>query len=455
MKKTFIAALCASSVGLGACGLDIPDLNNPSLESLQQTPTRSSVTAAAHGLLIGNRDNKSDHNGYVAHLGLLGRESYTFDTTDPRFGNEMLTGTLNPGNAAFGGNFWTGPYANIRNANTLMEALDKVPADDLNDAQKEAIRGFAKTIQAHEFLTIVSARDTNGGPIDVSGDPRTLAPIVSKDEMLTRVVSLLDEAKGHLDASVAAENDAFPFTLGSGYAGFEKPSTYVKFNRALKARAQVYLKDWTGTLTSLGESFLDTNRELTLGTYYSFGTGSGDTINGLTNTAIYAHPSIVRDAERKPDCVDVGAEPFRCLDARVGRKIAQVAQGTYQNLSSTYGFTMYEQPTAPLPIIRNEELVLLRAEANINIGTEAALTAAEEDLNRIRVINGLEPVLLTTENAVDVLLKERRYSLLFEGGHRWIDMRRYNRLNQLPKDRTNDVVHERFPIPVLETDARQ
>jgi hypothetical protein len=55
---------------------------------------------------------------------------------------------------------------------------------------------------------------------------------------------------------------------------------------------------------------------------------------------------------------------------------------------------------------------------------------------------------------VDTLLYERRYSLLFEGGHRWIDMRRYNRLSQLPKDLPGHTVHERFPIPKVETDAR-
>ena len=42
----------------------------------------------------------------------------------------------------------------------------------------------------------------------------------------------------------------------------------------------------------------------------------------------------------------------------------------------------------------------------------------------------------TEAEFVTALLRERRYSLLFEGGHRWIDYRRFGRLSQLPLPRT-------------------
>jgi len=47
------------------------------------------------------------------------------------------------------------------------------------------------------------------------------------------------------------------------------------------------------------------------------------------------------------------------------------------------------------------------------------------------------------------MLKQRRYSLFFEG-HRWIDMRRYDLLGTLPIDRTGDDVWTEFPLPVTE-----
>ena len=45
--------------------------------------------------------------------------------------------------------------------------------------------------------------------------------------------------------------------------------------------------------------------------------------------------------------------------------------------------------------------------------------------------------------------------LLFEGGHRWIDARRYGKLGTLPIDLPGQRVQTAFPIPTAETDARR
>ena len=101
-----------------------------------------------------------------------------------------------------------------------------------------------------------------------------------------------------------------------------------------------------------------------------------------------------------------------------------------------------------MPIIRNEELILLRAEANIGLGN---LAAAQVDVNVVRAAAGLGPVVLTASNALTQLLYEKRYSLFMEG-HRWVDMRRYGRLSQLPRDRSGDVILDKMPKP--ETESR-
>jgi len=110
------------------------------------------------------------------------------------------------------------------------------------------------------------------------------------------------------------------------------------------------------------------------------------------------------------------------------------------------------------PIIRNEELILLRAEANLGLNQDAA---ALTDINLIRAsAGGLDPIAgpawagLSDAEQLDELLYNKRYSLLFEGGHRWIDMRRYGRLDQLPLDVSTHTIHPRFPFPVFECDAR-
>ena len=56
---------------------------------------------------------------------------------------------------------------------------------------------------------------------------------------------------------------------------------------------------------------------------------------------------------------------------------------------------------------------------------------------------------MTQAALIDEMLKQRRYSLFGEG-HRWVDMRRYDRLNTLPIDRPDDEVCVIFPRPANE-----
>ena len=50
---------------------------------------------------------------------------------------------------------------------------------------------------------------------------------------------------------------------------------------------------------------------------------------------------------------------------------------------------------------------------------------------------------------LDELLYNRRLSLLFEG-HRWIDMRRFGRLDQLTLDLPSHIVVQGLPLPQSE-----
>src|SRR6266705_2328178 len=88
------------------------------------------------------------------------------------------------------------------------------------------------------------------------------------------------------------------------------------------------------------------------------------------------------------------------------------------------------------------------------------------DLNTVRQVSGnLDPTTVTTGSTdsvfVNALLHERLYSLLYEG-HRWVDMRRYGRLNQMIIDRPSgcpaagipkDTVFSTLPINSFEVDA--
>ena len=444
MKASKLIVAGALIIAAGACGeLTVPDYNNPSLEDLQNNPTPTKVAQAAQGLLVGTRTQQSTQNGYVSLLGIIGRESYNFDPADPRFIVEMLIGPLDGGSPAFGGNLFAAPFANIRNANILLGTLDRVAG--MSAAELSAVKGFAHTIQALDFLYLVNTRDDLGLPIDVGVEPTgPPVPIVAKADVFAHIASLLDNGLAELQAG----GSAFPFALSPGFSSFGTPSAFAKFNRALKARVEAYRGNHAAALTALNGSFIDAGAPLTLGAYHSYSTGSGDLQNLLfdpTGRAIVAHPSLRTDAEAKPD---------GSLDARVLAKTAVITARTVQGITSDLVFSIYESNTAPVPIIRNEELILLRAEARFNTGNPAG---ALGDINFIRTTSGgLAPrgAFANAADFVNELLKQRRYSLMFEGGHRWIDARRFGRLATLPKALPTHNVHSRFPFTESECLAR-
>jgi hypothetical protein len=445
IRATRLISTIAVMLFASACkDLVVPDYNNTSLDDLTNNPTPTKIAQSAQGLLVGTRVGIGEQNGYISLLGIIGRESYNFDPADPRFITEMLVGPLDGGSPAFGGNLFAAPYRNIRNANLLLGAVDKVLG--LSASQKSAVQGFAKTIQALDYLNVINTRDDLGAPIDVNiGPTDDPAPIVAKAAVFTQIATLLDDGLTALNAG----GTAFPFSLSPGFSSFATPAEFAKFNRALKARVEAYRGNYATALTALSGSFLDTSAPLTLGAYQSYSTGSGDTPNALfdpTGRAILAHPSILTDAETKPNGT---------LDARALSKVTQLPDPhTVQGVTSDLVFTIYNSNTAPIPIIRNEELILLRAEARYFTTDQAgALT----DINFIRTNSGgLAPrgPFLNQADFVAELLKQRRYSLLFEGGHRWIDTRRFGLLSTLPKALPTHTVPSRFPFPEAECLAR-
>ena len=85
------------------------------------------------------------------------------------------------------------------------------------------------------------------------------------------------------------------------------------------------------------------------------------------------------------------------------------------------------------------------------------LPGAITDLNYVRTISGnLAPRTdLTNDNFREALLYERRYSLLYEGGWRWLDLRRFGLLDRLDNyPRQGDYSPEAFPLPFAECLAR-
>ncbi|HYR32608.1 MAG TPA: RagB/SusD family nutrient uptake outer membrane protein, partial [Gemmatimonadales bacterium] len=228
---------------------------------------------------------------------------------------------------------------------------------------------------------------------------------------------------------------------------------------------------WDSALTALTASFVDPAASMDLGAYNAFSTGNQDTPNALSQDAASAIQLVHRSIKDSVELQTGGTTPDRRYLAKVTARsapgAAQADTFALACLKSALSWIRYPSPSSAVPIIRNEELLLLRAEANW-FGATGSKVQAVTDLNSVRQVSGNLVVTTITPASTDAafvsaLLHERLYSLLFEG-HRWVDMRRYGRLNQLIIDRPTgcpsagipkDTVFSTLPINSFEVDARK
>ena len=427
-------ALAGTTLAFGVACRDVtvPNFNSPSVDALTSSPTPSVVNTATSGMLVLYRSAASVEGW---QMGSFGRESYNLLQAEARDLLGFYVGPIVPGGFAqdLG---WSNAYTSLRQAQAIRTAVEKVTG--YSAAQKEAVTGFVQTMVAMELLRQIKIRDTVGLVVDIPSDPHILGAVLGKDAVLARIADMLDSARTHLQNGGAA----FPFALTSGFAGLNTPATFLQLNRGMKARVDLYRKQWQQVLTDLATSFIDTTSgsaaTLAKGAYNVWSTASGDSPNPLydpTPTALYVHPSIISDAQKRSD-----GSP----DLRVTRKTAPGTVRSLLGVTGTTKFTIYASQSDPTPILKNEELILMRAEANFQLGNK---TAALADVNFIRINSGgLAPLPSTfTGDMITEILYNRTYSLLFEQGTRWVDARRYGRLAQLPKANLGAIGELIFP----------
>ena len=421
---------------------EVIDPNNPSVAGVLQDASRGELQNMVTGL-------EARHRGYVGNAtqlyGSFGRELWAFFESDPRFTIDWLGQqgiTPYPNFFASGGVYNT-PYQAIKQANLLIGAATNT--ESITEAEANAILGFAKTIKAFQYLIPLNGQYQNGIRIDVD-DPLNPGPFLSYEAALTEILNLLDEAYADLNNA----SSTLPFTLTDGFGeyGFDSVAGLQQVNRAIKARASVYAEDWTGALDALDDSFMDLTageESLNTGVYHVYGNPPDsfnplfDPLDANTNQIVVVHPSMIDDAEANDQRV---ANKFFLRTTPVTN--ANVPEpGEYQD-------ARWASNTSPIPYLRNEELILIYAEAlaQRNQGTDIA--DAEAAVNLIRDTWGLPPVVLAnTQEVIDQVLFERRYSLWAEGGHRWIDARRYDRLNEI--DARYGTVFTQLERPTSET----
>ena len=459
MTKHLLAGVTlAAATLLGACNSDltVPNYNSPTPDGIAGDPI-GGLQLGVRGVLFQDR---ASYAGFMNNFGILGRELYNYFPTDARSHTHFFQNPLDPSGFATGA--WTGPYLNLRN---LFNLRATITAASMSDGRKAGSNGFAGTYEAYTLMMVSAQRHDYGAIVSIIEDPKVPQPFVSRDSVHNWVANRLDESYGQLTTAGAE----FPFTLHAGFTekgDFDDPANFAKYNRALKARISVWrgalgnpvcgangVTCYQDALTALGNSFIDPAGDLRAGVYHVYSAESGDTRNAL-NAGVdpdkLAHPSLTADAPRKADASmdDRYVAKIRALDTP-----RSPTGGATNGIATSIGFQIYPTATTSTPIIRNEELILIRAEARYFTGDAPGALA---DINTIRTRSGglaARGAFANADDFVTELLLQRRMSLLWEG-HRWVDVRRFGRLATLPKDLPTFFIHAQQPIPSAECDVR-
>src|ERR1051326_5430785 len=389
MRRILTVLVAAATLTGCASKLDITNPNNPSQGTAALNPRDASIR-----LIVGVfATYRSARAGSINSFGSYGRETYNMTPQDGR----SVTGPYRDwaqNNAFTAGSEW-GRYGNYRNIYEVSKLIANTPDGPITAEEKKGAFGVLKTFLALEMLHIIEARGAIGAVVDMTDDPTAVLPFVSEDSVYKWITAKLDEA----NTDLAGAGSTFYFPMHSGFSDFGVPANtvagFVQFNRALKARVEAKRGSlgcgapcYTTALTALGGSFLSelsaANRDN--GVYVIYSTASGDALNGSSfaqNSSIYVHPLI-------------DSLPGAALDDRYRRKVDtheaansqpedDLCTTSYPSRSlvganATNRPCTYAANVTPIPIIRNEELILIRAEAKWFTGEPLSLRPDQDQL---------------------------------------------------------------------------
>ena len=483
-------ALIAGTVLLAACTESvIPDYDNQTEAEFAAIRNQTQLQQLTIGILDVDRQV---HDFQILFDETIARNIFRMDNPEPRYVSEPLGPTAMSPTVFVGQSVFSGPYRAIRTAQNLITASEAAPevlpagstTVPYGPNDKAATRGYAQTIKALSYMRLIEQRDTLG--IAIYTAPTSLNPIECKENVLEEIAAILDS--GYTDLTAGAT--AFRFDLPSGFAAFNTPPTFAKLNRALKAKVAYYqafdlyartggadpAASNAGTINTaaladaeaaLAASFLNTASPVdSNGAFHTYSAASGDYQNPNYNPSIYRiNPRVVREAEGTTFTVSGSDTTYTVVDKRVINKVDLVVTGTdcitLREVQSCFQDKVNASATDPLPLIRNDELALIKAQIHWGRGQ---YQQALDIVNAFRAHAGFAtPLTLASfgdissragqEALMKEILRQKRYQLLFESPARFVDFRMFGFLADLGKERGNNPIPV-FPFPQAEILAR-
>lgn len=311
-------------------------------------------------------------------------------------------------------NQWSYAFDVVFIANSVLDNIDKVPVTSSNQAAWNSVKGQALFHRAKEFSHIAfiwcSAYDPTTAATDL-GIPLRLSSDFNKPSIRASVQETYDRITTDLQEAV----QLLPITQVSVLRP-SKPAAYGLLSR-------VYLSMRRYELAGrYADSALQLNSTL---------------LNYNTINASLARPFARFNSEVVMDSYAGNYPPLSNNRAKIDSLLYLTYAGNdlrktiffRNNNNGTYGFKgTYSGGTGGFTGIANDENYLTRAECHARSGNT---NAAMDDLNTLLITRWRSGTFVplaasTPEEALDIILLERRKELLYRG-LRWMDIKRLNK----------------------------
>lgn len=411
----------------------------------------------------------------------------------------FMAANIDPSNAFFSA-LWASLYKGIGRANNVLENIEKIPAGNISDSSKKALRGQALFLRSLFYSHLAVYFEDAPLVLKVQTLDEAYVTKNTYQELTTQIIADLKTAVTLLPVNYAASQYGYA-TRGAALG--------------LLARFQLYNKDYQGVMESttallaLGYSLNSSyaqlfteqgefSREILFSVRFSQdASDNGELFSGTFLAAPKVDqqpmPNLVRDyycTDGRPITTSPlynASNPKANRDPRLTASvyfrndifITDLNRAFTGNTATGFGLKKYIRTAASAAgigvfnpggqdfiVLRYADVLLMRAEAMVELNQLAGVYAL---VNQVRVRSGMPAVEaaegsgLTQAVLRDVVRHERRVELAFEG-LRFYDLKRWGAVQQAFQRVATDNIagygatfraakSQVFPIPLSELNA--
>lgn len=460
LQKILLPIFCfLLCVVIGSCRKLIeigePTSTIPTSKVFSSDDIATQALAGVYYRMVNNTEPLLNTGGMTIYCGLSADELVLYDQSNVnaiQFNRNSLTALNNQ----LSPRLWSAPFSNLYSANAVIEGLEH--SSNITDSVKNELIGEAKFVRAFINFNLVNLYGDI--PILVSTDWRknSLLPRSSVSKVYEQIIADLKDAQSLLQAD---------YRVGKG----ERIIPIKSAASALLARAYLYTSDWANA-ESLSTQVINSN-------IFSLEAVLNDVFKPNSNEAIWQlkqdNSAFTFNATSEGFTLVPIVFPFFALPPFA--YITPQLLGSFEpndnrktswlNSLSLSGTTYYypykykigrQQFSANGPyseyymVLRLAEQYLIRAEARAKLNkTVEAIT----DLNMIRQRAGITdlPTSLTQKETIDAIAQERKIELFCEWGHRWLDIKRTGKVDEIMpivKGNNWQTTDKLYPIPYSE-----